>query len=138
MARRLIKEEGLFCGGSSGQVVDAAIKYAKEHNLGEGVRIVCVLADHLRNYITKFVSKEWMVAKGFYEFSELEDEDYSLSKLKGVPIEALNLNKMKIYTEALTVGEALEEFKKGIPGLPLLVNGQLYSTVYPEKLMRAI
>lgn len=138
MARRLIKEEGLFCGGSSGQVVDSAIKYAKEHNLGEGVRIVCVLADHLRNYITKFVSKEWMVAKGFYEFNELEDEDYALSKLKGVPIEALNLTKMKIYTEALTVGEALKEFKKGLPGLPLLVKGQLYSTVYPEKLMRAI
>ncbi|EAS02148.1 cystathionine beta-synthase (macronuclear) [Tetrahymena thermophila SB210] len=138
MARRLIREEGLFCGGSSGQVVDAAIRYAKEHNLGEGVRIVCVLADNLRNYITKFVSKEWMVAKGFYEFDQLKDEEYEKSKLKGVHVDQLKLNKMKLYTEALTVGEALEEFKRGIPGIPLLVKGQLYSTVYPEKLMRAI
>jgi cystathionine beta-synthase len=48
MSRRLIKEEGLFCGGSSGAIVNAAVTYAKEHNLGEGVRVVCVLADHLR------------------------------------------------------------------------------------------
>ena len=41
--------------------------------MGEGVRVVCILPDHLRNYITKFVSKEWMVGKGFYEFEELED-----------------------------------------------------------------
>lgn len=61
-----------------------------------------------------------------------------MSKLKGVPMEALNLSSMKLYTEELTVGEALEEFKKGVPGIPLLVKGQLYSTVYPEKLMKAI
>lgn len=138
MARRLIREEGLFCGGSSGQVVDAAVKYAKEHNLGEGVRIVCVLADHLRNYITKFVSKEWMVAKGFYEFDQLEDEDYQTNKLKGVPVSELNLKSMKLYTEELTVGEALAEFKAGVPAIPMIVNGQIYSTVYPEKLMKAI
>lgn len=138
MARRLIREEGLFCGGSSGQVVDSAIRFAKEHKLGEGVRIVCVLADHLRNYITKFVSKEWMVGKGFYDFDQLEDEDYEQSKLKGVSIDALKLKSLKLYGEDLTVGEALQEFKNGVPAIPLFVNGQLYSTVYPEKLMKSI
>ncbi len=48
MSRRLIREEGLFVGGSAGSVLHAAVTYAKENNLGEGVRIVVVLADHLR------------------------------------------------------------------------------------------
>ena len=138
MARRLIQEEGLFSGGSSGQIVDSAVRYAKEHNLGEGVRIVCILPDHLRNYITKFVSKEWMVSKGFYDFAELEDEEYEKSKLKGVSIDKFNLKTVPIYTTELTVGAALEEFKKGVPAIPIVVDGVVYSTVYPEKLVKAI
>jgi len=59
----------------------AAIEYAIEHKLNENHRVVVVLADHLRNYITKFVTKEWMIEKGFYELSELADESH---RLKGV------------------------------------------------------
>lgn len=40
MARRLLAEEGLFCGGSSGSVVNTAIEYAKREKLGKDVRIV--------------------------------------------------------------------------------------------------
>lgn len=41
IARRLIREEGLLCGGSSGGNVWAAIQVAKE--LGPGKRIVTIL-----------------------------------------------------------------------------------------------
>jgi cysteine synthase len=41
IARRLIREEGLLCGGSSGANVWAAIQVAKE--LGPGKRIVTIL-----------------------------------------------------------------------------------------------
>jgi len=34
-SRKLIRDEGLFCGGSSGSILWAAIKFAKEHNLTE-------------------------------------------------------------------------------------------------------
>lgn len=40
MARRLLAEEGLFCGGSSGGIVNTAIEYAKREKLGKDVRIV--------------------------------------------------------------------------------------------------
>lgn len=33
MTRRIISEEGMFCGGSSGGVLTAALNYAKKHNL---------------------------------------------------------------------------------------------------------
>ena len=34
MARRLMREEGLMCGGSSGTAMWGAIKYIKEKNIG--------------------------------------------------------------------------------------------------------
>ena len=38
LARRLITEEGIMCGGSSGSALQAAIAYAKEHKLGKDKR----------------------------------------------------------------------------------------------------
>ena len=65
MARRLIKEEGLLCGGSSGTAVWAAIQAAK--NLGVGKKCLVILPDSIRNYLTKFVDDEWMKAQGFMD-----------------------------------------------------------------------
>ena len=63
MARRLIKEEGLLVGGSSGSVVWAALQMAPE--LTEGQRCLTILPDSIRNYLSKFVSDEWMEAQGY-------------------------------------------------------------------------
>jgi cysteine synthase len=50
VARQLIREEGLLCGGSTGANVWAALKIAKE--LGsECRRIVVVAPDSIRNYM---------------------------------------------------------------------------------------
>lgn len=71
-ARRLIKEEGLLCGGSSGSAVVCAIKAAK--NLEKGQRCVVILPDSIRNYMTKFVSDDWMVDKGYMD-TAVEEKD---------------------------------------------------------------
>lgn len=65
MARRLIKEEGLLVGGSSGSTVWAMLQVAKR--LKAGQRCVAILPDSLRNYLTKFVDDRWMQAQGFIE-----------------------------------------------------------------------
>lgn len=62
-ARMLIQKEGLLCGGSSGAALTAALKIAKD--IPAGKRIVIVLPDGIRNYMTKFVSDHWMEARGF-------------------------------------------------------------------------
>ena len=60
MARRLIREEGLLCGGSSGSAVWAALQAAKE--LKTGQKCVVILPDSIRNYLTKFADDQWMRA----------------------------------------------------------------------------
>ena len=63
MARRLIKEEGLLCGGSCGSAMVAALKSAK--HLDKNKRCLVVLPDSIRNYMTKFPNDQWMKDQGF-------------------------------------------------------------------------
>ena len=63
IARRLIKEEGLLCGGSCGTTTWAALQAA--NTLEKGQNCLVVLADGIRNYLGKFVSDEWMKKNGF-------------------------------------------------------------------------
>jgi len=63
MARRLVREEGLFCGGSSGGIVHIAIEVARE--LGPDKLVVATLPDSGSRYISKHLSDEWMKANGF-------------------------------------------------------------------------
>jgi cystathionine beta-synthase len=52
-ARRLIAEEGILCGGSSGSAVAAMVKAVKELGLGKGDVVVVVLPDSIRSYLSK-------------------------------------------------------------------------------------
>lgn len=63
MTRRLLREEGIFAGGSSGAVVWAAIEVAK--NLSEDKIVVAILPDTGYNYINKIYNDEWMREKKF-------------------------------------------------------------------------
>lgn len=63
LARRLIRDEGLLVGGSSGATMAAALRVAERCKGGE--RIVVLLADSIRNYLSKFVNDDWLVAHGF-------------------------------------------------------------------------
>ena len=63
MARRIIREEGLLCGGSCGATMVAALQAAS--NLKKGQNCLVILADGIRNYMTKFPNDDWMKEKGF-------------------------------------------------------------------------
>ncbi|GAB0094417.1 Cystathionine beta-synthase [Sergentomyia squamirostris] len=65
LARRLISEEGLLCGGSSGTAMSVALKAAKK--LKKGQKCVVILPDGVRNYMTKFISDNWLEARGLKE-----------------------------------------------------------------------
>ena len=66
MARRLIKEEGLFIGGSSGGAVHAGLQAAKK--LSKNQNCLIILPDSIRNYLSGFVNDEWMKKNCFDEW----------------------------------------------------------------------
>lgn len=61
-ARRLIAEEGILCGGSSGSAMAAAVEAAKDLNLTEDDVMVVILPDSIRSYLSKFVDDDWLAA----------------------------------------------------------------------------
>eukprot|EP00475_Leptophrys_vorax_P013414 TRINITY_DN1981_c0_g1_i1.p1 TRINITY_DN1981_c0_g1~~TRINITY_DN1981_c0_g1_i1.p1 ORF type:complete len:434 (-),score=150.72 TRINITY_DN1981_c0_g1_i1:58-1359(-) len=69
MSRRLIREEGLLCGGSSGAALAGAIKAIEQLKIGKGKRVVVILPDSVRNYMTKFLNDDWMADRKFLEES---------------------------------------------------------------------
>src|SRR5437870_6089792 len=64
-ARRLAHEEGILAGGSGGTSVWAAIEVAKR--LGPGARVLTMIPDSGRNYLSKFYDDNWMLEHGFVE-----------------------------------------------------------------------
>lgn len=63
MARDLIRYEGLLVGASAGAIVAGAVQLAKTTNPGQ--RIVAILPDGVRNYMTKFLDDGWMEKNNF-------------------------------------------------------------------------
>jgi cystathionine beta-synthase len=69
LTRELVRQEGIFCGGSGGAAVAGAIKYAEQ--LGDQKKnIVVLMPDSAQKYLSKIFDDEWMRSNGF-----LEEED---------------------------------------------------------------
>lgn len=62
-ARKLVKTEGIFTGGSSGMVVFGALEVARK--LPKNAVIVVILPDSGRSYVSKFYNDNWMKENGF-------------------------------------------------------------------------
>lgn len=135
-ARRLVRNEGLLVGGSAGSVVQAAVKFIKEKGWEKDKtkRIVLVFSDSIRNYITKFLSKEWCVENQILPYSELKEEGNPFNEQ---PISSLNLPEIASY-EDLTVGEAKELFQKGTTIIPIRVGENIDSAILPKKFLELV
>lgn len=58
-ARRLTREEGIFCGGSTGTILHATFKIAQ--NLSENHLIVFIVSDTGERYLSKFYNNDWLI-----------------------------------------------------------------------------
>lgn len=117
MARRLVREEGIFTGGSGGGAVAGALKYARENNLGTEHTIVVILPDSGRSYMSKVFNDNWMRENGYLERPR---RSYS----------AIDINAAKGDRELLTIGaDAIVENvvgmmkQHGISQLPVVDEG---------------
>jgi cystathionine beta-synthase len=64
-ARRLAREEGILAGGSAGTTLYAANVVAER--LGPGKRVLMLVPDSGRNYLSKIYDDNWMLEHGFVE-----------------------------------------------------------------------
>jgi cystathionine beta-synthase len=67
MTRRLVREEGMFVGGSSGSAVAGALRYAAERDLGPDKMVVVLLPDSGARYLSKVFDDAWMRENRFLE-----------------------------------------------------------------------
>jgi len=135
MARRLCKEEGLLVGGSSGTALTAAIRYAIAHKLDERHRIVVILPDSVRNYITKQADDDWMIDNGFIQQDQYLNKD---SKLYGLKPTDLELKSLKTYDLSLTVEQAFNAFSEGAEVIPIVENNTIQGVLYEGKFLNAV
>ena len=62
-ARRAIREEGFLCGGSSGTALLGVSEIIND--VPKGSKIVVILPDGIRNYMTKMMDNDWLAKTGF-------------------------------------------------------------------------
>ena len=67
ITRRLVREEGIFCGGSSGSAVAGVLKSRLVRELDRGEIVVVILPDSGSRYLSKVFDDEWMRENGFLE-----------------------------------------------------------------------
>lgn len=133
MARRLMKEEGLLCGGSSGSAMIAAIKAAKI--LKENQKCVIILPDGIRNYMTKFVQDSWMEARNFQE--SININQYSWWDIKA---SELNLPLPKIIKPTILIKDAIDMMKnENLQEIPVVDdNGNILGAVTQDILINQL
>src|SRR5574338_534601 len=130
VARQLIRQEGLLVGGSSGSAVWAAMQVSKE--LGPGKRVVVILPDSIRNYLTKFADDRWMRQQGFFkadwEVGTVADIMRAVGRRTVI---SLDLNDK--------VSRATDMFKEhGISQMPVLDHGRLAGILTESDLLHQL
>ena len=109
MARRLAKEEGIFCGYSAGSCIQGLMQL--KDRLKKDDLVVCIFHDHGSRYVAKVYNDQWMIERGFLDVKTFKDIISSRSgKQKLVTIEP-----------SQTVAEAVEMMKKyDIENIPVM------------------
>ena len=130
MARRLIRQEGLLVGGSSGSAAWAAVEIAKKY--GPDKRIVTLFPDSIRNYMTKFLDDAWMRENGF---SDSMWETNTLGDL----LRSLPPRDVITASSADTVGATIARMKsEGISQVPVVDEGELMGIVTEADLLQKL
>ena len=116
-ARRLIRQEGLLVGGSSGSAVWAALRVAE--TMGPGSRVLTILPDSVRNYMTKFLDPRWMRENRF------EEQNWALGEI-GDLVRAMPRREVVTVGEEETLAAAVQSLKDhGISQMPVLEGSRL-------------
>ncbi|MFT3704870.1 MAG: pyridoxal-phosphate dependent enzyme [Agriterribacter sp.] len=117
MARRLAKEEGIFCGYSAGSCLQGLMQL--KDTLKKDDLVVCIFHDHGSRYVGKVYNDQWMMERGFLEVNTFRD---IVNGRGGHPVVTINPSQ--------TVAEAFELMKKfDLENIPVVSEGEVKGAV---------
>jgi cystathionine beta-synthase len=121
-ARRLAREEGILAGGSGGTTLYAADRIARR--LGPGKRVLMMVPDSGRNYLSKLYDDTWMLEHGFIErHAPVPSVEEVLRAKHGGDLPAL-----VTIAAHQKVGEGIDTMQRyGISQLPVVRDGECES-----------
>ena len=99
MARRLAKDEGIFCGYSAGSCLQGLMQLKKR--LKKDDLVVCIFHDHGSRYVAKIYNDQWMIERGFLDVKTFKDI-----------ISARGSKRLITLEPRQTVAEAVQLMKK--------------------------
>ena len=117
MARRIAKEEGLFCGYSAGSCLQGLMQL--KGSLKKDDVVVCIFHDHGSRYVAKIYNDQWMMERGFLEVKTFKDlvNSRTAQQLVTVSIDQ-------------TVADAIELMKNNdIENLPVTKDGNIVGSL---------
>jgi cystathionine beta-synthase len=124
VARRLAREEGLLVGGSGGTTVWAALEIAKR--FGPEAKILTMIPDSGRSYMSKFYDDNWMLEHGFAE-RRLPTPTVS-ELLRSKRLEEIDVPALITIAAHQKVGEAIDVMQRySISQLPVVRDGDVQS-----------
>ena len=126
MARRLAKEEGLFCGYSAGSCIQGLIQL--KNKLKKDDLVVIVLHDHGSRYVAKIYNDQWMAERGFLDVKTFKDIVFSRAHQKLITINADQ-----------TVAEAVELMKEyDIEHIPVFQSSEMNGSISENGLFQKV
>jgi cystathionine beta-synthase len=132
MARQLARQEGIFCGGSSGMNVAAALRVAEK--LDEHAVVVAIICDTGERYLTKHHSDEWLQEKDLLERERITVRDVVAAKRsRGRLPSVVSVPPVATVSEALALMSSHE-----VSDLPVIDGATLSGMVREARLMSAV
>ncbi len=131
MTRRLLKEEGIYAGGSAGAAICGALKYAKR--AGKGQKILVLLHDSGNRYASKIYNDDWMSDNGYLDSSfDIQIKDVLSNLDKNDQLYTIN--------DKASIGEAINLMDtKGISQLPCVDDqGNIKGLISERKLLKPV
>jgi cystathionine beta-synthase len=131
-ARALVREEGIFCGGSSGMNVAAALRVAKV--LPKEAIVVAIICDTGERYLTKHHNDEWLKEKDLLENDRFMLRDVLAAKrTRGTLPSLVSVPSDSTVQEALSLMSSYE-----VSDMPVIDGDELVGTIRENKLMGAV
>src|SRR5467141_3614511 len=117
MSRQLGRVEGIFCGGSSGTNLAAALQVARD--LDENAVVVFIVCDTGEHYLSKHHSDEWLKEKRLLEPQKMTAGLISGTKAANAPQSLVWVSPPDKLSEALAKMNEL-----GLTQIPVLQEGR--------------